>query len=299
MRKPFEILPVIDFNKAQVKTNNPNISSKQPEDDEIPNDAGKSLIHSQNKVPYEIAADCNDSIEPNEEARALPEKRKLFKNIDTPSKLCILIILTLFCIDIFTYALAFIIKKLTALINPEKIEYFLNLLENTDNIIQITYFALYIASIILFLIWAYRISANKCRLIGWKPDICNYNLLKKKKSITSPAVSVLSFFIPIVNYFIPYISMKEAWYVSNKSYYEDPRYPHIFIQIWWFFFIFGSAAMQVLSKTDERAFEANNLSLYTTSTICGILINLGLTISTLVLLRKITVAQEKAIKSAL
>ena len=65
------------------------------------------------------------------------------------------------------------------------------------------------------------------------------------------------------------------------------------------FFIFGSAAMQVLSKTDERAFEANNLSLYTTSTLCGILINLGLTISTLVLLRKITVAQEKAIKSAL
>ena len=94
---------------------------------------------------------------------------------------------------------------------------------------------IYFATVVVFLMWLYRASANLRAFNPWsRPEY-------------SPGWAVGSFFIPFANLFMPYRAVKEVWQKSGRSD-EDllvaPRPPATFL-VWWTFWLLASFAGRI------------------------------------------------------
>ena len=89
--------------------------------------------------------------------------------------------------------------------------------------------AIYIATVVVFLMWLHR-CANNLRAFGyWTSQIAH-----------SSAWAVGSFFVPIVNLFVPYKATKEIWEKSRPSEsvpFSFSKSPPSFFPAWWGFWI--------------------------------------------------------------
>ncbi len=90
---------------------------------------------------------------------------------------------------------------------------------------------IYVATVVVFLIWLYRAYGN---LRAFNPS---------RRLDHSPGWAVGSFFIPIVNLFIPYRAVREVWQKSEPPdallYEPDPP---AWFPIWWVFWLLSSFA---------------------------------------------------------
>ena len=91
---------------------------------------------------------------------------------------------------------------------------------------------IYLATIVVFLMWLYRASSNLRAFSPWN------------RHDHSPGWAVGSFFIPFVNLVVPYRAVKEVWEKSglaDEALLSAPKPPASF-PIWWLFWLLASFA---------------------------------------------------------
>lgn len=95
-------------------------------------------------------------------------------------------------------------------------------------------FAVYIATVIVFLMWLYRVSNNVVAF--------------GKRTLNSPGWAVGSFFVPIMNLFVPYQSVKDIWSKSEPTGADLTSYsfsPPGYFPLWWGFWIASNIASNI------------------------------------------------------
>ena len=113
--------------------------------------------------------------------------------------------------------------------------------------------AVYIATIVVFLMWMYR-SYENLPAFGIPPGSIAY----------SSGWAVGSFFIPLVSLVVPYRAMKELWNksVPNSGTMFSALSPPAVFPIWWTFWLLSNIASNVylrLSFNDQLSSEADAL----------------------------------------
>ncbi|MCE0483619.1 MAG: DUF4328 domain-containing protein [Methylacidiphilales bacterium] len=93
--------------------------------------------------------------------------------------------------------------------------------------------AIYLPTLILFLIWIYRANVN-CRGFGAQLKI-------------SPAMTVGSFFIPFINLVYPCVALQEIWKASRNPAQWQTERASILIGFWWGFWLLHAVLGPVLS----------------------------------------------------
>lgn len=94
----------------------------------------------------------------------------------------------------------------------------------------------YLATIVVFLIWLHRVSSNQYAFGYWKSQ--GY----------SPAWAIGSFFVPFVNLVVPYQAIKDIWQKSRPAVSDSfsfDKSPPGFFPAWWGFWLasnFGTNA---------------------------------------------------------
>lgn len=93
-------------------------------------------------------------------------------------------------------------------------------------------FFVYVATVVVFLMWLYRAANNLKAFNAWhRPEY-------------SPGLAVGSFFIPFANLVIPYRAVKEVWQKSclpDEALLAEPSPPSQF-PLWWLFWLLSSFA---------------------------------------------------------
>ena len=144
------------------------------------------------------------------------------------------------------------------------------------------YALLYVITSILFLKWVYRTYRNLRAFSG----------VEMKRS---PAWAVWSYFVPIASLFIPPVVMEEMWVVSHRSASGG------LVGLWWLSEIASIFAGQVITKSYTGALAGHNAIDAMASGklfLLGIgsdLVELVLTVLTLVLVTRITAAYKQHI----
>ena len=146
-----------------------------------------------------------------------------------------------------------------------------------------------IACIVTISMWIYRAAKNKA-YFGYSGQMKVYGADDKYKKNSSPGWSVGSFFVPVIMFFQPYISMKEIWFASNDSEYNDPRFSILFIKWWWTLFIVEGVDGWISFKLNLSGIETGLFDFITT-----IVLSAPLTLATIFLIKKITELQEKRV----
>lgn len=102
-------------------------------------------------------------------------------------------------------------------------------------------FAVYVATVIVFLMWLYR-SSNNLRAFG-------------EPQQTSAGWAVGSFFVPIMNLFVPYRAVKEIWKKSDPAAANSLLYtpsPPGFFPAWWGFWLAANFASNIYFRMTWR-----------------------------------------------
>jgi hypothetical protein len=93
-------------------------------------------------------------------------------------------------------------------------------------VLGLTAVAVYLATVVVFLMWLYRVS-NNVAAFG-------------KQTQNSSGWAVGSFFVPIINLFVPYVSVKDIWSKSEPTGADATVYsysPPGFFPAWWGFWL--------------------------------------------------------------
>jgi Domain of unknown function (DUF4328) len=124
----------------------------------------------------------------------------------------------------------------------------------------------YIATIVVFLMWLYRAHEN----------LAAFGVPKHQMEYSS-GWTVGSFFIPIVSLFIPYRAIKEVWRKSIPDYLAKSKFAELdppgFFPLWWGFWIISNIIDQIyfrLSWRDDVPADASAI-LGTISGVLGII----------------------------
>jgi hypothetical protein len=149
-------------------------------------------------------------------------------------------------------------------------------LENFEMYLALIVIAVSLTSLILFLVWFYRVYKNLTAF--------------KAKRDRSPAWAIWSYFIPFVNFVIPYLTMKETWLTSLKSK-EKGEVKHSFVQGWWALYLISAIYAQIAGRI---WLAADSLEIYTIAyqhDIGSSIFLAGSGVVTIFLIKKITQAQ--------
>lgn len=149
-------------------------------------------------------------------------------------------------------------------------------LENFEIYIGLIVIAVSLTSLVLFLVWFYRVYKNLA--------------VFKSKRDRSPAWAIWSYFIPFANLFIPYLTMKETWLTSFKSK-EKTEVKHSFVIGWWALYIISAIYAQVAARI---WLAADSIEMYTIAyqhDIGSSIFLIGSSFLTILLIKKITQAQ--------
>ena len=101
-------------------------------------------------------------------------------------------------------------------------------------VLGLTARAVYLATVVAFLMWLYRVS-NNVAAFG-------------KRTQNSSGWAVGSFFVPIVNLFVPYQSVKDIWYKSEPTGADATVYsysPPGFFPAWWGFWLASNVTSNI------------------------------------------------------
>ena len=124
--------------------------------------------------------------------------------------------------------------------------------ELLQTIFGIGLFIVYVATIVMFCVWTYRMNAN-------------IHALGAANLRFTPGWAVGWYFIPIANLWKPYQVMKEIWRASkNPSGWHDEASSSI-VGYWWFWWIISNVEISIGSSPDEEV-------LVTTVTPFGLLL---------------------------
>ena len=91
---------------------------------------------------------------------------------------------------------------------------------------------IYLTTVVFFLVWLYRASANVRAFDPWR------------RLNHSPGWAVGSFFVPFLNLVVPYRAVKEVWQKSgppDEALLAEPS-PPAWFPIWWLFWLLASFA---------------------------------------------------------
>ena len=112
-------------------------------------------------------------------------------------------------------------------------------------LLAVVQIVVYIATIVVFLMWLYRAHEN----------IAAFGVPKHQMQHSS-GWAVGSFFIPIVSLFIPYRAIKEVWRKSIPDYAAKSMFaeldPPVFFPLWWGFWITSNIIDQVYFRMSWR-----------------------------------------------
>lgn len=95
--------------------------------------------------------------------------------------------------------------------------------------------AIYVATVVFFLMWLYRAHGN---LRAFNPWV---------RTDHSAGWAIGSFFIPFVNLVIPYRAVKEVWQKSgapDEAFLSEPNPPGFF-PVWWLFWLLASISSNI------------------------------------------------------
>lgn len=98
-----------------------------------------------------------------------------------------------------------------------------------EGVLRLTAAAVYLATVVVFLMWLYRVSNN----------VAAFGVPRQ----TSGGWAVGSFFVPIANLFIPYQAIREIWNKSDPAAVNSFSYtasPPGFFPAWWGFWIISN-----------------------------------------------------------
>ncbi len=112
-----------------------------------------------------------------------------------------------------------------------------------QSIFGIGLFLVYIAAIVMFCMWTYRVNAN-------------IHALGAANLRFTPGWAVGWYFVPIANLWKPYQVMKEIWRASrNPSGWQDDASSSI-VGWWWFWWIVSNVQISIGSSPEQETLEA-------------------------------------------
>ncbi|MBT3136343.1 DUF4328 domain-containing protein [Alteromonas sp. ALT199] len=150
--------------------------------------------------------------------------------------------------------------------------------DQRQQIIAISYMALFIVSGFLILKWIYQ--ANQ-----------NVRFLGAKNMEFTPGWSIGFYFIPILALWKPYQAMKEIWKASHNPQNWQLEKANLVIGIWWFSWIANSMVGQAVFRMSRRAEEISEIMNVNLISQVSEILSIPLAFVTIYLIKKISNAQ--------
>lgn len=150
--------------------------------------------------------------------------------------------------------------------------------DQRQQIIAISYMALFIVSGFLILKWIYQ--ANQ-----------NVRFLGAKNMEFTPGWSIGFYFIPILALWKPYQAMKEIWKASHNPQNWQLEKANLVLGIWWFSCIANSMVGQAVFRMSRRAEEISEIMNVNLISQVSEILSIPLAFVTIYLIKKISNAQ--------
>ena len=150
--------------------------------------------------------------------------------------------------------------------------------DQRQQIIAISYMALFIVSGFLILKWIYQ--ANQ-----------NVRFLGAKDMEFTPGWSIGFYFIPILALWKPYQAMKEIWKASHNPQNWQLEKANLVLGIWWFSWIANSMVGQAVFRMSRRAEEISEIMNVNLISQVSEILSIPLAFVTIYLIKKISNAQ--------
>lgn len=150
--------------------------------------------------------------------------------------------------------------------------------DQRQQIIAISYMALFIVSGFLILKWIYQ--ANQ-----------NVRFLGAKNMEFTPGWSIGFYFIPILALWKPYQAMKEIWKASHNPQNWQLEKANLVLGIWWFSWIANSMVGQAVFRMSRRAEEISEIMNVNLISQVSEILSIPLAFVTIYLIKKISNAQ--------
>lgn len=150
--------------------------------------------------------------------------------------------------------------------------------DQRQQIIAISYMALFIVSGFLILKWIYQ--ANQ-----------NVRFLGAKNMEFTPGWSIGFYFIPILALWKPYQAMKKIWKASHNPQNWQLEKANLVLGIWWFSWIANSMVGQAVFRMSRRAEEISEIMNVNLISQVSEILSIPLAFVTIYLIKKISNAQ--------